>query len=201
MRSWRAVKLWEGATVYILGGGPSLSQVDTSVLRDKRVIGVNDAFRFGPDIVDICWFGDCRWHKWNEDDLRAFSGLVISCSRCKCDLPWILQLRRADCAGLSMDPSLVYWNKSSGASAINLAALLGATRIVLLGFDMKMEGGKHNWHSFHKHAPRNTIYQNLFLPPFDQIAKDAEKYGIEILNATTGSALDVFPKVVFNDVV
>lgn len=195
MRPWRTIDLWRGATVFILGGGPSLSKMDLSSLESRRVIGVNDAFKLKSGLVDICWFTDCRWHKWNKDTLPLFKGLIVSGSPCKCVLPGVLKLKRWDKIGLTTDPSQVYWNKSSGASAINLALHLGASKVVLLGFDMKMGSSGHNWHSNHKHVPRSTVYQHLFLPPFEKIAKDAKVLGLEIVNATPGSALDVFPKV------
>jgi len=195
MRPWTAVKLWAGSTAFIIGGGPSLANQDLSGLRGRRVIGVNDAFKLGPELVDICWFGDCRWHRWNENLLPSFPGLIVSCSPCKCEVPGVLKLKRVDKAGLTANPENVLWNKSSGASAINFALHLGVKRVVLLGFDMKVGEKGHNWHKNHKHTPRPTIYQQLFLPPFQQIAEDAAKLGLEIVNATPGSALEVFPFV------
>jgi len=103
------------------------------------------------------------------------------------------------------------WGKNSGAAAVNLALLLGASKIVLLGFDMKvdMENGKHeghNWHDSHKRwrqkAPEDKIYVKTFIPTFIRIRADLERFNnngskrkLEILNATPGSALEAFPMV------
>jgi len=41
--------MWEGETAFIVGGGPSLLDVDISVLEGKRVIGVNNAYQLLPN--------------------------------------------------------------------------------------------------------------------------------------------------------
>lgn len=201
MRSWKVSKLWPGATVFILGGGPSLSQVDLAPLQHEHVIGVNDAFKLGA-WVDICWWGDCRWGIWNLDELLKYQGLNVSCTRCNCQHPKTLQVRRKEGSGISMNPEEVFWNKSSGASAINLAYHLGASKVVLLGFDMKVnERNEHNWHQNHRAHPRPSAYQERFLPPFIKIKEDADKLGLDIVNATVDSELKVFPMVKLKEII
>jgi hypothetical protein len=200
MRLWQVSKLWPDSTAFIIGGGPSLEDLNLSLVHSKNVIGVNDAFKLG-DWVDICWWGDCRWGVWNHDALQEFGGLSVSCTRCNCQHPDTLQVRRREGFGISTCSSEVFWNRSSGASAINLAYHLGAARIVLLGFDMTMRDGNHNWHSNHRSHPRPSIYQERFLPPFEKIAEDAKRLKLEILNASPGSELKVFPMVKLEEVV
>lgn len=184
--------------MFVIGGGPSLLDMDLSPIFSRRVIGVNDAFKLG-NWIDVCWFSDCRWYEWNKEALKGFTGAIASCVNCSCDHPRVLQVQRLEGSGIITTPSRVKWNKSSGASAINLAYHLGAKRVVLLGFDMKTQEGKHNWHENHKHVPRTTIYQSLFLPPFEKIAQDAERLGLEVVNATPGTELKVFPLVDLRD--
>lgn len=195
MRTWRIAKFWEDSTVFILGGGPSLSQANVDALRGQRVIAVNDAFKLGKNWINLVWFSDCRWYVWNYPELMNFKGMIVGCPPCHCDHTRVLQVTRRDQAGLSHDPEVVFWNKNSGASAINLAYLMGASRIVLLGFDMHAVNGKNNWHTNHKHVPRSDIYTNKFLPCFDKIARDASAVNLQILNATPNSAIEVFPRI------
>lgn len=199
MRPWKTIRLWPDSTVFVIGGGPSLAEMDLSPIWNQRVIGVNDAFKLG-NWVDVCWFSDCRWYEWNKELLKEFSGVIASCTNCSCNHPRVLQVKRLEGSGIVTNPAIVRWNKNSGASAINLAYHLGAKRIVLLGFDMKQKDGQNNWHQNHKHNPRPTIYQNLFLPPFDIIARDAKNLGIEILNATPDTDLKAFPIIQLGDV-
>lgn len=186
-------KLWNGGQVFVLGGGPSLLDEDLSLIYDKHVIGVNDAFKLG-DWVDVSWSTDCEWLKWNEVPLANFPGVVLTGTQCKCVHPRAVRVKRKNQNGLYPGPEQVYWNKNSGASAINLAYHLGATEVILLGFDMKLREGKHNWHDNHKRVPRSTIYQNLFLKPFDNIAVDAQRLGLSVINATSDTDLLVFPR-------
>ena len=191
MEAYRIEPLWKGQSCFIIGGGPSLKDMDLSPIHNHNVIGVNDAFKLGP-WVDICWFGDCRWAVWNHEALTKFGGEVITCVRCNCQHPAV-QVRRTEQKGISTNPEEVRWNRSSGASAINLAFHLGVTKIILLGFDMQVRDGQHNWHTNHKHHPRHEVYQERMITPFESITRDAKTLGIEIINSTPDSALKVFP--------
>jgi len=61
-RLWRVPRLWPGGECFILGGGPSLKDVDMSRLKGHRVIAVNNAFKLA-DWIDVMFFGDPRWLK------------------------------------------------------------------------------------------------------------------------------------------
>ena len=198
MKAYRVEPLWKGQSCFIIGGGPSLKEMDLTPIHKYNVIGVNDSFKLG-SWVDICWFSDCRWAVWNHEALTEFPGKVITCARCNCQHP-ALQVRRTEQRGLSTNPEEVRMNRSSGASAINLAVHLGVKKIILLGFDMQVRDGKHNWHTNHKHIPSPDIYIDRMIAPFDTIAIDAKKLGIEIINCTPDSALKVFPYQVLSEV-
>lgn len=199
-------KIWNGEC-FILGGGPSLNEVDVSRLRGHRVIAVNNAYRLGD--WDVMFFGDCEWFPRHKEPLLRFAGLKL----CRCPkwekMPGIkvLETANAPLGRLSEDPDVVLWNKSSGACAINIATLLGARRIVLLGFDMQKyddsgtpntEGTVHNWHDEHGFIKQKKITRNPypdFIKPMGGIALDLKKMGIECVNASTSTALEVFPVV------
>ena len=203
--------MWEGATVYVIGGGPSVKDQDLTALHDTghRVIGVNNAFELGP-WVDVCYFGDCRWLDWNHKGLQQYSGLVVtSCQRPNLrERKWMKVLKRDESKnGISKRPGSICWNLNSGASAIDLAVKLGAKKVVLLGFDMKTKAGGgnkgHNWHDRHtpRHTPADTIYAQRFLPGFKKIKADLDALEIECANATPDSALTLFEMVRLEDVV
>jgi hypothetical protein len=50
-------KIWKGRVAFILGGGPSLNDVDFALIKEERVIGVNNAYKLGA-WVDVCYSGD-----------------------------------------------------------------------------------------------------------------------------------------------
>lgn len=192
IQPWSVPKIWDNSTAFLIGGGPSVNDMNLALIHDKHVIGVNDAFKLG-DWVDFVWFGDQRWYEWNKAHINRYPGIVTGCPHTSKRMSRVLQVNRNEGSGISTNPTYVMWNKSSGACAINFAYLLGARRIILIGYDMKTREGKHNWHSNHKHVPRQDIYERRFLLPFTRIAQDAERLGLEIINATPDSALTVFP--------
>ena len=88
------------------------------------------------------------------------------------------------------------WNHNTGAVALNLALLLGAVKINLIGFDMQLgEKGNSNWHPNNLDTPDKTVYSK-FITGFNRVVKDLVKFpGVEIFNITDNSLLEVFPKI------
>ena len=190
--------------MFILGGGPSLNDVDLSLIHHRRIIGVNNSYgdpvynKRGKLIgyeprpwVDICWFGDSRWYSWHIKNMRDFPGLIAHCVLRLKEARGLHAYNRGKPAGIEERPDYISWNRNSGASAINLAYHLGASRVVLLGFDMRRVNDKTNWHDDHPSPQKNPYYR--FLRLFPKIAKDAEALGLEIINATPDSAIEQFP--------
>ena len=87
----------------------------------------------------------------------------------------------------------VHYGSNSGFQAINLAILFGARRIILAGFDMHNRSGRHFFGDHPKGLLNNNRYEN-FVPAFEYAAKHLPE-GIEIVNATPGSAITCFPMV------
>lgn len=191
---WTVPELWPGATCYILGGGPGLARVSLEQLHKRRVIAVNNAYQLG-DWIDVMFYGDCRWLTWHEKALLDFPGLKVTACDSHKDKPGIKAVKRRNSPlGITKEANRLNWNLNSGACAISLAVRFGVKKIVLLGFDMRIVDDKTNWHDGHQDSPNKNPYQR-FLKPFPAIARDLEKLGVECINATPGSALDIFPIV------
>ncbi len=219
-------------TAYIIGGGPSLAYAAgvepgkdkyktiaqyLEPIHDQRVIGVNNSYMLGP-WIDVLWFGDCNWFLFHEEPLKKFPGLKASCCPRFKDNPrrgvFFLAKDREKMSGITRHPDRVSWNKNSGGSAINVAYHLGARRIVLLGFDMQdgPQSATH-WHGGHREgigAPGRRGQRQYrapyprFLAGFPQIKKDADRLGVEIINAIhpkIGSAIEDFSKVPIAEVI
>jgi hypothetical protein len=82
------------------------------------------------------------------------------------------------------------WN--GGYSAIGLAVHLGATHIILLGYDMQMSSDyRYHWHPDH---PK-------FVPPpftdwllhFDSLVDPLARAGVRVTNCSRSTALRTFP--------
>jgi hypothetical protein len=225
---WHVPKIWEGKTCWIIGGGPSMPRqfdVPEEVIKDvmsgkdspsvysaylaplhnEHIIGVNNAYQIGT-WVDVVFFGDCDWYLTHRTRLSEFPGLKVTCC------PRFENYRNSKAAdgllflakdsskkfGISDDKTKVSWNANSGAAAISLAAHLGVKRIVLLGFDMRLDPNNcSHWHGAH-----GKVIGKKFKTPFDRhlagfsdIANDATRLGIEIINASPESAISVFKKM------
>ena len=192
---WKPETIWEGQDVYIIGGGTSLKAFDMGLLRGKNTIGCNSAFTLGVDICNICIFGDYKWWQHNKRELETYEGKIVTNSPRVSRLPdeRILGFRRLP-RGMSKD--CLGWNGNTGAAAINLALILGAKRVFLLGFDMKLsEEGKANWHNLRYEREKAEVYKR-FLAGFQYVIRDLILVfpGREVINLTEDSNLDAFEK-------
>lgn len=193
--------LWAGETVYIIGGGPSINDLDLGPLKEKRTIGVNVAFKHYP-WVDVVYFGDCSLYTALKDDLLLYRGLKLSsCGRVPAKgWPGVKRVSRGRPSGIETSRrDRIAWNSCSGSSAINIAYWLGAKRIVLLGFDMRRVEKKKNFHGDYPHEDPNLSPFKRYLRHFPKIATDAKRLGIEILNCSDVSLIEQFPKVKLED--
>ncbi len=213
IRWWNCPRMWVGATVFIIGGGPSLAAMDLTLIHERRCIGCNDAYALG-SWVDVCYFGDWIWYTIHNHDvverpdgsshngLRRFAGLKVTVAPDDKQIldPSIKRLRRQP-RGISVVPNRIAWNTNTGASAINLALKLGASRAVLLGFDMALgDEGQANWHINLKDKPDPESYER-FLGNMKFLVQGLEDHPeFEVLNATPGSKLTLFPMVKLEDV-
>lgn len=204
--------IWKGGECFIIGGGPSLKGFDFSPIHDRRVIGVNNAFKLGA-WVDACWWGDTRWRNHNFEELSRFPGLRVCCDPDPKDIPGIfffLRSRSRISKGLDPVNGRVFWNGNSGVSAINFAFHTGAHRVILLGFDMKFGGEsktERNYHNEHTWAhPKKEPYTRYleFLKDVPIAIKRINDNGrpFEVLNAGPDSEIpdSVFKKVRLEDV-
>lgn len=189
---WRVPRFWEDGDVWIIGGGPSITEqfkipnnIVQGVLRGelppsayspymsflhkKHVIGVNAAYLIG-DWIDIVFFGDHGFFLRHKAGLAAFPGLKVSCTPYVEKHKWVKFVARdtSHPRGLTSNPEMVSWNFNSGAAAINLAVHTGARRIILLGFDMKLSSAnRQHWHDVYKVGEIKSQKQLLRLP-FDR---------------------------------
>ncbi len=191
---------WSKQDAFIIGGGPSLDNFAWRNLHSKNTIGCNHAFLLGAEVCKVCIFGD--WSFWEAAyekrtpklDITTFDGYVVTNYMLPVKPSWVTFFERVD-FGLFNDGRLG-WNTNTGACAVNLALLMGAQRVFLLGFDMnKAPDGKTHWHN-QPLAEQNGDHYRKFMESFDTIACDLSRVfpGREIINVTDGSsALKCFP--------
>lgn len=83
---------------------------------------------------------------------------------------------------------------NSGFQALNLAVQFGAKRIILVGFDMRLDHGVH-WHGPHGKGlnnPRDPLFAS-WRDALNGAAPTLAALGVEVLNASAISALTAYP--------
>lgn len=194
MGYWTPTPLFAGQTVFILGGGPSLASTDLEAVDPARSIAVNVAGELLPRTAVL--FSRCAtWCEGNVDLLRGWPGLaVVTRARLAAKAPnvKIVAMERRDTFPAPGHHAIRY-GRSSGHAAVSLAVAMGARRIVLLGFDCRPVDGRTNWHDRYAEA-RLAIYPE-FARAWRGWHAAARRVGVEIVNATPGSATDEFPIV------
>lgn len=86
---------------------------------------------------------------------------------------------------------------NSGAGAMALAGLAGASRILMLGYDCQRTGGKAHWHEDHPKGLGNAGSIPKWASQFAQAKKGLS--GIEIINCSRETALAMFPRATLKD--
>jgi hypothetical protein len=161
-------------TFAVLATGPSMSEtVARSVMLRCNVVAVSDAYRLAPwaDALASC---DAAWWR-NNPDAMQFAGRKFTLAP---DYQGMPELERI--TGLAS-------GTNSGLFALHVAVKLGATRILMLGFDMR---GSH-YFGPHQKPLKNTTADRYRV--FQEQFARFKPRGVKILNCTPGSALTAYP--------
>ena len=196
---------WNGRPAFIVGGGPSLRGFDWSRLDGELSIGINRAYEsYDPTIVfsmDNRYWNDIELAKYGEKARDKFQVYDYGL-KCWMDVANALypnDIVTVGCCGPER------WGESlrtgigsggnSGFGAVNIAFLLGANPIYLLGFDMKgMGDGRQAWfHSGHIVNQGDKVYKQ-FKQRFKDVAlPPIQISGRKVVNLYPESALTCFP--------
>jgi hypothetical protein len=161
-----------------------------------RLVAINNAYLVAPQ-ADLLYYADARWHEWHKDRaaFQAFADRRVTVEGgegVSLDTDAFM-LHIDTLARISRDPKKLAHGGNGGYQAINLAALAGAARIVLLGYDLKDTGGKPNWHAEHK-VRRPERAMRGWPARFRELAAELKADGVEVINASEETVLDAFPR-------
>ena len=191
---WKIPRMWPGATCYILGGGPSLLKADLNIVRKKRTIATNNAYQLAP-WAEILFFMDDKWFHEHAVGLSKYHGIKVTIAPKFQHTKGVKWLERGSKTMLSTIPTMVHNGNNSGYAAVNIAFHLGVSRIILVGFDMRVVDSKHNYHDQHKRKMLDNIYDKEYIPNFGTIKEPLEKQGVSVYNTCLDSGLKCFPFV------
>lgn len=185
-------RVWPGETVVCIASGPSLTTDDVEYCRGRaKVLVINTSILLAPwaDAFHAC---DGRVWRWHKEAVQAFGGLKFSLDGAAAEYGAAV-LGNGGMWGLSTDPGVICNGRNSGYQAMNIASLLGASRIVLLGYDMQ-PGPQHESHWHGDHPNKGQPPYNACVAAFRTIAQPLAALGVAVVNCTRRTALDMFPK-------
>lgn len=206
-----------GKTAFFLGGGPSLRGVDLSQLDGLPTLATNSVAELYPR--PTIWLGVDPPHDppdrfrgvpWGDDSVvklvpRAYSGVVghhpatlFFLRNARFD-PWRFLTERTVNWGSDAD---LGGGRSVMLAALKLLWYFGASRVVLLGADFKMDAANPYAHSAPKDekgcASNNSKFAVLE-KRFALLRHTFEANNFAVVNATEGSALTAFERVDLDD--
>lgn len=195
---WSVPPEWTNETCFIIAGGPSLvSGIPAKrLLTTGRVLVINVSYQLVPS-ADCLYFCDQKWWQSFGSHVRAFFGgrYLVTLDN---QIEGVKRLKSTGPQGLESDPCGLRTGSNSGFQAINLAYHFGARRIVLLGYDMHVTSGRTHWHQgYPTQQPHDfaRILAQQMLPKFMTLVEPLRTAGVEVINATPGSALTCWPYV------
>jgi hypothetical protein len=157
------------------------------------VVVVNTSYKLAP-WADVLYACDARWWIWNKG-AKDFQGTKYALER-RAGQRYsdVNVLRIGKNEGLSLDPEYLNTGKNSGYQALNLAVLMGAKRIILLGYDMDSgPKGEMHWHP--EHPMRTPKLYPEFRRRFETLVEPLKAHGVEVVNCTRRTALQCFPQM------
>jgi len=207
---------WKGQECFIIGGGPSLSDFDMSLLDGMNTIGINRAFQFCPntsinysmdsDFYDKMMRGD--YDKPNQKRVKDvwldYRGLRVFLTPMELKQygQEVFLVKRLFYKSLSTDLSAgIYGGCNSGLGALMLAAALGVSTIYLLGYDMRIDKKTH-WHGGYPDKNLEEFVAKLseYRKEIEDMSPLFEKVGIKIYNLTENSTISCFPFIDANSI-
>lgn len=203
-------RAWPGATVVIIGGGSSLTPEDVDYVGVRasarrlerrhlksdapeiRVIAIKEAIELAP-WADVLYACDDKWW-YHHKGYPFFAGTKYALEPQRWAWPDVQVLRNTGDEGLETDPAGLRTGHNSGYQAVNLAVHHGATKIVLLGFDMwSGPEGRQNW--FYKPGLHIDSPYPIFLMRFAALAEPLKQAGVHVVNASRFTVMNSFPRV------
>jgi hypothetical protein len=175
----------KGQTVACLASGPSLTFEDCEAVRHLPCIAVNATFRAAPWAQALYGMDAKFWAAYADEISATFKGTRYG---------WSRLTEKYDCTVMDGRPGFTGFI-NSGCDAISLAVWLGASRIVLLGYDCALTNGKTHWHGDHPKGLSNARTMDQWPAKFKRVSEYTRKRGVPVLNASRATALRCFPRV------
>ena len=176
-----------------IAGGPSLTKEDADYASQRaQVVGINDAYRITD--VDYLYASDYEWWQHHEDAVKDLDCRRITGKQDRKGLPDCVESWDAE-HGADLTRPVVNFGSHSGFAGLHLAILLGAKKVLLLGYDGK-SGGKVHWFGKHPKPLRNTGAYERWAQLYGQTA-----HPVPIINCSRDTVITAFPRMTIQEAI
>ena len=190
---------WEGETAVLVASGPSAASLDPAAIKGCKRIAVMHGYRALP-WADVLIASGRLFFKNN--DVRSYPCDHIVITRREPNWNWLpyrdprmVYMERGAPTGLSEDPAVLAGSETSVMLAINYVVLRGVKKVVLLGCDgapgpngqRRVGRPERDTHDARARYQRQERMMATQIPHLKRL-------GVEIVNASPGTHLSVYPR-------
>jgi hypothetical protein len=182
-----------------MASGPSITEEQVETVRQSAhpVIAVNNTFQLAPwcdhiFAADILWWyryynevtevSDAK--RWTLEGVGRHFQKKRGYDKILHELPFDREM--------GLGKTRVNHGGNSGYIAVNLAYLMGAKKIILIGYDHQHTNGQRHFHGDHdpKHFRTNADDIDRWVTNFAWLDWDLRKEGVNLVNCSTETALN-----------
>lgn len=192
-------RCFKGETVVVVASGASLLAEDVEYCRGKAKIAViNDNYKLAPwaHLLYAADFGWWEYHHAAVDDFGGQKWTQDERAAKNYGLNWVAGYWHP---GISDDQRFIHYGYNSGFQCVNLVYLMGAIRILLLGFDMQRTKKKSHWFGDHPAPLHKHPNYTQWARTMDKAARRYEKRGVEVINCSRETALKEYKRGIITD--
>ena len=184
-----------------MASGPSAVREKFELLqarRDIKVVAINTSFQLVP-WADLLYACDGKWWELYKG-VPDFHGLKVVHERTV--VAKFPELKRVEVIRFGNElitepPGLLGAGGNSGFQALNLVVQFGVKKVILIGYDMRVDYGGH-WHPRHPFPLSNPdAAANIprWRKAVDGAARKLAQLRIEVVNCSMVSELVAYPKM------
>lgn len=189
-------EVFKNRTVAIIAQGPTATKEAVEELNKHfPIVAVKDTYLWAPEAV-IIYASDKDWweKRWQTDKelwIHPADKVVLDYQK-KALAPDIHWVKCAGNEGFALTSGAVKHGRNSGHQALDLVAGMGASKIILVGYDMRVIAGKTHCHNRHVKVPHSVF--DDFVGPMERAAPLLHGK-CSVVNTSKQSALSCFPKM------
>ncbi len=186
-----------GKRLFILASGPSLGDLDLSLLQRRLVMGLNRSFLVYPETHYHCCM-DHRLFDLHSEEMKKTRFLFTLENR-----PYGIPMKLLGSEGYSHDLTEgIYSGYTISYLALQIAVYMGFSEIFYLGLDLKHRSGNTHFfgQDFHSRNHEDTEFPKM-KRMLSSGAKIVEELGVRVYNCSPDTDITCFPYVSYADAI